>query len=128
MESLAGSPPLAPVGAYNDILGTVVSGADGFHVKYVAGTLTVRSLSFNDILDRSHAPGRRGPNGTLLSIVNNPLGNLAPAAGGSLSDLSPKAGGDNPEALANLAPQAGGNASITPLIQCNEVTPCDINQ
>ena len=59
--------------------------------------------------------------------VGGGLPNLAPAAGGTgnLADLSPKAGGDMGD-LANLAPQAGG--SVTPLIQCNEVTPCDINQ
>jgi|GEM_PF-3851399 filamentous hemagglutinin family protein len=125
----AGSPPPAPVGAYPDIgaVATVATNPDGYTITIVPGTLTVDPLDIGDVLEHvPHNFNRNGPYGTLLSIVN---GGGGETTGGNLADLSPHAGGDNPTSLAELSPQAGGagNAGITPLIQCNEVTPCGID-
>lgn len=117
----AGSPALAPVGGY-DIDLTGVSGENGYKVAVVPGVLTVEAMFPAESVYRGTTPGRRQQTGTLLSIVNTGSANL-----GNLADLAPAAGGDE-EGLAGLAPAAGGTSGVTPLIQCNEITPCDLNQ
>jgi hypothetical protein len=120
----AGSSATAALSPYPiSVSNAVGSGLSNYDITYVAGSMTVGPFpNLDSVLERSKAPGRKGPTGTLLSIVNN---NVVPT--GNLSDLAPAAGGDT--ALADLAPAAGGTGSgITPLIQCNEVTPCGINQ
>jgi filamentous hemagglutinin family protein len=119
----AGSPAGAVPGYYNiDMSG--LTGLNGYKVAYEPGTLTVWGKpDLDGVLERGkRGPGKRGPIGTLLSIVN---GSFVPP--GSLPELAPNAGGDT-TTLADLAPAAGGGSGVTPLIQCNEVTPCDIAQ
>ncbi|MDD4616622.1 MAG: filamentous hemagglutinin N-terminal domain-containing protein [Alphaproteobacteria bacterium] len=106
-----------------------VTGLDGYKVVYRNGILNVipNDADPYDAQNRTKGTARKGPMGTLLSIVNTnavPAGTLP-----NLPDLAPAAGGNT--TLADLAPHAGGTtggSSITPLIQCTEATPCDINQ
>jgi hypothetical protein len=120
-----------PAGKYDINAFDWAAWCKGYIFNPEKGILTVEKetppvFDLSGALERGgKAPGRRGPTGTLLAIVNNaaPVGGL-----GGLADLAPAAGGDNPQAFAELSPSAGGPAGITPLIQCNEATPCDINQ
>ncbi|MDD3371450.1 MAG: MBG domain-containing protein, partial [Alphaproteobacteria bacterium] len=112
-------------GSYPITRGTLSAGGN-YDIKFVDGTLRVVTVDPNSAINRSKGSSRRGPVGTLLSIVNT-----GAVPSGALPNLAPAAGGPG-MALADLAPAAGGNnfgpGTVTPLIQCNEVTPCDINQ
>jgi len=129
-------------GVYPITQGTLSAGSN-YTIAYTPGALTIDSPqpTLNTILLRLAFRGNGKPIlGTLLSIVNGGsptignLANLAPAAGGNLSvsqlaNLSPAAGGNvtNVNNLASLNPTAGG-ASVTALIQCDDLTPCGLTQ
>jgi hypothetical protein len=105
--------------------GSLTAGGN-YNIVYTPGTLTVDNSLSDSFLEQeiaSKGTGKKSTNGTLLAIQNaNTQGNV------SLPNLSPAAGGDNLNALADLSPGAGGNSGVTPLIQCNDLTPCAINQ
>jgi filamentous hemagglutinin family protein len=126
---LATAPASSVVGHYPITQGTL-SVNNNYNIAFTDGTLTVAAPT-SDILSSSeqgivHPALTRGLgyNGVLLAMLPGGLGNLAPASGGNYGNMSP-------EQLANLAPSAGGIGSfggIVPLIECNNETPCSLNQ
>ena len=117
------APGTAVSGDYDVTVGSLAASGNYVIGDFTNGVLTVGEGGV-DVPDsvieyRPSVPqNNRTFNGLLLAIAGG---------GEGLGDMAPQAGGDDDE-LSDLNPEAGGGDGSTPLIQCNEATPCDLIQ
>ncbi|MDR3424065.1 MAG: filamentous hemagglutinin N-terminal domain-containing protein [Alphaproteobacteria bacterium] len=129
VETSDGSPIPAKVGDYGIFAtatdysygATPLLSATGTNILTVTNNQALVNET-NATLERALAQAsKHNPNFTLLAMET---GGRAPT--GYLPNLAPAAGGEE-SFYPNLSPGAGGT-SVTPLIECNDTTPCGMNQ
>ncbi|NDE90074.1 MAG: filamentous hemagglutinin N-terminal domain-containing protein [Alphaproteobacteria bacterium] len=122
-------------GVYDINQGSLNAG-ENYLINYVPGALTIDAP--NSLINTTTSQGQtnyvpfnapQGTNGTLLSLYTGGGNGGGAGTPGALNNINPAAGGEGVGSDLNaINPAAGGNGDSTPLIECTQDQPCQVNQ